>query len=486
MELLKSQNGQIVTVAGQPVRLRGWNIGGWLNMEDFINGFVGAEHNLRATMSRILGKEKSQFFFNRLLDQFFTEEDVKAMATLGANVIRIPFNYRHFEQDTQPFEYLEAGFRRLDAAMDWCTKYGIYVILDFHALQGWHNPDWHSDNAHVHILLYQHKLFQDRFVSLWKEMAKRYKDHPALAGYDLMNEPCTRVQYDDYDSPYYDWNALNAVHRKAAQAIRDIDSKHILFLEGDNFACEYDGLDVTFDDNIVVSTHNYMAPTGGGKPYPGEIDGLYWNRDIVAAELGMHSGTRLALKHHKPIFVGEFGTWYAGYPEAIAYRAAALDDQLGVFDSAGVHWAIWTWKDINSMGSFNLDPNSEYVKTIQPLIKAKHNVADWESEMPKSAVSQAMKSFVDAIDDYFMESGFDARIDRRWFAQYSLFGYLAQFLQVPYANLFKNLPEEKLDDMLNAFSLKNCIENKVITRVLKKHMSQIAENQSKSDAHTLI
>jgi endoglucanase len=421
-------------------------------------------------MSRILGKEKSQFFFDRLLDHFFTEEDVKAMKKIGANVIRIPFNYRHFERDDQPFEYLEEGFKRLDLAMDWCARHGMYVILDFHAVQGWHNPDWHSDNAHVHILLYQHKLFQDRFAGLWEQMARRYKNHPALAGYGLMNEPCTRVHYEDYDSPGYNWEALNAVHREAARAIRRVDSNHILFVEGDNFACEYDGLDVTFDDNIVVESHNYMSPTGGGKPYPGEIDGLYWNRDIVAAEFGMHGGTRLAFKHRKPLFVGEFGIWFAGYPEAIRYRAAALDDQLGVFDSAGVHWAIWTWKDIASMGSYNLNPESEYVRTIVPILQAKRDAADWEGEMPKGSVAKALNDSADAIDSYLCESGFNIQIDRRWFAQYTLFGYLAQFLQVPYANLFKAMPEAKLDDMLNAFELKNCIENKTITKVLKKHL----------------
>ena len=470
MDLLKVSNGQIVTTNNQPICLRGWNIGGWLNMEDFINGFVGAEHNLRAAMSRVIGKEKAQFFFNRLLDHFFTEDDVKAMAKLGANVIRIPFNYRHFERDDRPFEYLEDGFKRLDQSFDWCAKHGLYVILDFHAVQGWHNPDWHSDNAHVHIMLYQHKLFQDRFTGLWKEMAKRYKNHPALAGYGLMNEPCTRVHYENYDSPEYNWDGLNAVHRQAAQAIREVDPDHILFVEGDNFACEYDGLDVTFDDNIVVESHNYMAPTGGGKPYPGEIDGLYWNRDIVATEFGMHGGTRLALKHRKPIFVGEFGTWYAGYPEAMHYRAAALDDQLGVFDSAGVHWAIWTWKDIASMGSFNLHPESDYVRTIAPIIQAKRNAADWEGEMPKGDVAKALKNSADAIDAYLAGSKIKVQIDRRWFAQYTLFAYLAQFLQIPYANLFNNLSEEKLDDMLSAFELRNCVENKVITKVLKKHL----------------
>ena len=469
MSVFKVSNGQI-TFDGFPIRLRGWNIGGWLNMEDFINGFVGAEHNLRAAMSRVMGKEKAQFFFDRLLDHFFTEDDVKAMAQFGANVIRIPFNYRHFERDDQPFEYLEDGFKRLDQAFDWCAKHGMYVILDFHAVQGWQNPDWHSDNAHVHILLYQHKLFQDRFAALWREMAKRYKNHPALAGYGLMNEPCTRVRYENYDSPEYNWDGLNRVHRRAAQAIREVDPHHLLFVEGDNFACEFDGLDVTFDENIVVESHNYIPPTGGGEPYPGEIDGMYWNRDMVAVEFGMHSGTRCAFQHRKPLFVGEFGTWYAGCPEAIPYRAAALDDQLGVFDSAGVHWAVWTWKDIASMGSFNLDPDSEYVKLIQPILKAKQQAADWEGEMPKGSVANALKNSADAIDAYLAESNLNVQIDRRWFAQYALFGYLAQFLQVPYAHLFKDLSEEKIDDLLSAFALKNCIENEAITNVLKKHL----------------
>lgn len=469
MQLLKVNQYQIVNPAGEPVRLRGYNVGGWLNMEDFIDGFVGAEHNLRAAMTRALGKEKAAFFFDRLLDYFFTEEDVIAMRAVGANVLRLPFNYRHFETDERPFEYLETGFARLDRALDWCAKHGIYVILDFHAVQGWHNPDWHSDNAHVHILLYHEKQYQDRFVALWEQMAKRYHTHPALLGYDLMNEPCTRVRYEEYDSPDYNWTALNALYRRAAEAIRRIDSQHILFVEGDNFACEFGGLDISFDDNLVVSTHNYMSPTGGGDPYPGVIDGLFWNRDIVAAEFGMHSGTRLAFQARKPIFVGEFGVWYAGYPDALGYRVAALDDQLGVFDSAGVHWAIWTWKDIHSMGSYNLDPESAFVRTIAPIMKLKEQAADWEGEMPQGKVAQALKATADAIDASLEGEGITRRIDRSWFAQYTLFGYLAQFLQVPYADLFRGKSEEQLDDLLSAFAFKNCVPNQPLLDVIRSH-----------------
>jgi hypothetical protein len=301
-------------------------------------------------------------------------------------------------------------------------------------------------------------------------MARRYKDHPALAGYDLMNEPCTRLHYEKYESPGYNWEALNAVMRRAAAAIRQVDDQHLLFIEGDEFATEFDHLDVCLDENLVVSTHNYISPTGGGAPYPGEYDGMTWNRDIIAAAFGMHSGTRRALQFHKPIFCGEFGVWYAGYPAALVHRVAALDDQLGVFDSAGVHWAVWTWKDIASMGTYNLDPHSEYVRTISPVLKARQALADWQDELPQSPATQAFKQAVDAIDDHLVESGLGSRVDRRWFAQFSLFGYLAQFLQVPYANLFENLSETQLDAMLQAFQLKNCILNEPLAAVLQKHL----------------
>jgi len=470
MEILKVSNGQILTASGKPVRLRGFNIGGWMNMEDFITGFVGAEHNLRFTMDRVLGKGKAQFFFDHLLDYFFTEDDVAFMASLGANSLRIPLNYRHFERDDAPFEYLESGFKRLDQAIGWCAKHGIYVILDLHAVPGWHNPDWHSDNAHVHILLYEHKHFQERTARLWKEIARRYRGNPAVVGYDLMNEPCTRVEYEQYDPSYYDWQGLNSVHRQIAQAIREVDSEHILFVEGDNFSTEYDGLDVSFDDNIVLSTHNYTAPTTTPGVYPGEFHGIQWNRDILAAEFGAHSGTRLAFKNHLPIFVGEFGVWYTGRLHEIEHRVQALDDQLGVFDSVGAHWGIWTFKDIGAMGALNIAPEADYLQIIQPILKAKHQAADWEGEMPTADVARQLKSTADTVDATLINLGISFKIERQRFAQYLLFGYLAQFLQVPYAHLFKDLSETQIDTLLQAFEFKRCVPNQPVIDVLRRHL----------------
>ena len=125
MDILQTKASQIVTAEGRPIQLRGTCVGGWMNMENFINGYPGAEHALRAVMREVLGTSKAQFFFDRLLDYFFNESDIVFLKSCGATVVRLPLNYRHFESDAQPFHYLEAGFARLNQVVEWCTRHEL-------------------------------------------------------------------------------------------------------------------------------------------------------------------------------------------------------------------------------------------------------------------------------------------------------------------------------------------------------------------------
>lgn len=87
-------------------------------MENFITGYTGHESQHRAAMRRVLGPEKYEFFFDKWLEYFFTEADAKFFAGLGLNCIRIPFNYRHFEDDMNPRVLKETGFKHLDRVID--------------------------------------------------------------------------------------------------------------------------------------------------------------------------------------------------------------------------------------------------------------------------------------------------------------------------------------------------------------------------------
>src|SRR5687767_14138708 len=100
---LTTRGAQIVDQSGEPVTLRGFGLGGWMNMENFITGYPANEEAQRQAVRNILGDAKYEFFFDRFLEHFFGPDDARFIRSLGLNLLRLPVNYRHFEDDLNPF-----------------------------------------------------------------------------------------------------------------------------------------------------------------------------------------------------------------------------------------------------------------------------------------------------------------------------------------------------------------------------------------------
>jgi aryl-phospho-beta-D-glucosidase BglC (GH1 family) len=489
MEFLRVSGSHIVDASGKKVRLSGTCPGGWMNMEDFINGHPGAEHTLRAQMAEVLGPDKAQFFFERMLDYFFNEDDVIFLRKVGATVVRIPLNYRHFEDDAAPFKYKEAGFARLDQVLGHCEKHGLYVILDLHSAQGWQNVHWHSDNASRISLFWEVAYYQDRYIALWQEFARRYKNRPVIAGYDVLNEPCSNNNRGDYPWNIYsnfkpNWERMNSLYRRLVTEIRKIDSRHIIFLEGDNYAKLFSGFEKPFDDNLAYSSHNYTVPGFGPGRYPGEIhprsaaangaeawDLTRQERNFLDAE-----GTKFTQEHNVPLWVGEFGSVYNGPPDENADRLRALDDQIGIFERNEAHWTTWNYKDVGVMGMLTLDPASPYMERIKDLLRKKAALGtdDWMSWLPPTPIKDATSQLADQILQTVGDPELDSRLNARCVKQTLLCFYTGTLMQPLYASLFRGLAENELDNILSSFSAKKCILNQGLVSVLSKYMGRPA------------
>jgi len=489
LQFLHVSGRQILDARGKKVRLRGTCPGGWMNMEDFINGHPGAEHTLRAQMAEVLGPSRAQFFFDRLLDHFFNEDDVVFLRKAGASVVRFPLNYRHFEDDAAPFKYKEAGFARLDQVLGHCEKHGLYVILDLHSAQGWQNVHWHSDNASRISLFWDVPAYQDRFIALWQEFARRYKDRTVVAGYDLLNEPCSNNSIGDYPWNIYsnykpDWKRMNALYRRVLTEIRKIDANHIIFLEGDNYAKQFAGFEKPFDDNLAYSSHNYTVPGFGPGRYPGEIHPRsaaakgpeVWDQEKLERGFLDADGTKFTQQHNVPLWVGEFGAVYNGPPDENGDRLRALDDQIGIFERNEAHWTTWNYKDIGVMGMLTLDPASPYMERIRDLLskKAALGTDDWMSWLPPTPVKEATAQLAEQIRQVVGDAELDARLNARCVSQSLLCFYTGTLMQPSYVNLFKGLSENELDDILSSFSAKRCIPNQGLVDVLSKYMAKPA------------
>ncbi|HUX44387.1 MAG TPA: glycoside hydrolase family 5 protein [Terracidiphilus sp.] len=489
MEFLRVSGRHIIDAKGNKVRLRGTCPGGWMNMEDFINGHPGAEHTLRAEMAEVLGPAKAHFFFERMLDYFFNEDDVIFLRQAGASVVRIPLNYRHFEDDAAPFKYKESGFARLDQVLRQCENHGLYVILDLHSAQGWQNVHWHSDNASRISLLWTFSSFQDRYVALWREFARRYANRAVVAGYDILNEPCSNNDMGDYPWNIYSnyrprWDRMNSLFRRVVSEIRKLDSRHIIFLEGDNYAKQFLGLEKPFDDNLAYSSHNYTVPGFGPGRYPGTIhprsaaksgsevwDQARQERFFLDAE-----GTKFTRQHNVPLWVGEFGSVYNGPPDENPDRLRALDDQIGIFEQNDAHWTTWNYKDVGVMGMLTLDPASPYMERIGDLLRKKRALGtdDWMKWLPPTPVKDATAHLAGQILQVVADPQLDPRLNVRCVSQTLLCFYTGTLMQPLYSSLFKGLSENEMDHILSSFSRKQCIPNQGLVNVLSKYMTKPA------------
>jgi hypothetical protein len=259
-EPLKVSGDAIVNTAGERIVLKGTALGGYLNMENFITGYAGHEHEHRSQLAHVLGKKKADFFFDRFLHYFFTEADAEFFASLGMNCIRLPFNYRHFIDDQNPSEYKQDGFKFLDRVVNICAKYNLYVVLDLHAAPGGQNQDWHSDSGITKALFWEFRVFQDQAIELWKTIAAHYKGNPVVCGYNLLNEPA-----DPEHTRLISW------YERAEKAIRAVDPDTMLFIDGNTYAMDFSRFDTVLP-NSVYAMHDYAMlgfPIPGQAPYSG-------------------------------------------------------------------------------------------------------------------------------------------------------------------------------------------------------------------------
>lgn len=245
-DFLQVKGSQIVNGRGETVFLRGVNLGGWLIQENWMCPVNGADKKwanldtIKAFESRGFTEEQIQNLFDAYQDNWITEGDIKIISETGCNVLRVPFWYRNFMKDeagTWINDNLNEnpGFKRLDWIVAMAKKYKMYVILDLHGCPGGQNMD-HACGTLCENRLYTEEPLQETMEKLWRAIVTRYKDEAVVAAYDIMNEPQCNSGYEGENSydPWqpFSWRLSNQVYDRMIKAIREIDERHIITVEG--------------------------------------------------------------------------------------------------------------------------------------------------------------------------------------------------------------------------------------------------------------
>ncbi len=259
---LRTEGQRIVDAAGNNVLLKGIGTGNWMLQEGYMmksSDIAGTQHEFREKLIETIGEDRTDEFYASWLGNHLRKVDVDSMAAWGFNSVRLAMHYKWYtlpiEEEGIPGEntWLDIGFNLTDSLLSWCAANQMYLILDLHGAPGGQGKNASiSDYDPDKPSLWESQLNKDKTIALWSILAERYKDEPWIGGYDLLNEV-------NWTFPGINNAPLRELYTQITHAIRQHDSSHIIFIEGNDFANNFSGLTPPWDDNMVYSFHKYWS-----------------------------------------------------------------------------------------------------------------------------------------------------------------------------------------------------------------------------------
>ena len=355
---------------GDIVYLRGTNAGGWLVQEDWMNPTNASDQKtMMTTLANRFGASKRDELVSTYENNYWTTQDFDNCAEMGMSVIRLPFTYMNLCDDNGNLK--SNAFDRLDWFVQNCSQRGMYVILDMHGAFGSQNGMDHSGEINDGKQLYYNQSNKDKTLNLWKKIAEHFKGNPAVAAYDILNEPGIKAA-----ATYsLHWDFYNEIYK----AIRSKDSNHIIIMES---CWDADNLPRPSQygwTNVAYEYHYYP-----------------WSaQNSSDAQKSYFSGKVSDIANHNygvPTFVGEFTC----FEQAEGWKAA-----MSTFNGQGWHWTTWSYKVTgnSSWGIYNHNPEkvdiyNDSADTIKNKWSAVGTSNGWKNDKIYNLVKQYLSGTV--------------------------------------------------------------------------------------------
>ncbi|WP_175410370.1 cellulase family glycosylhydrolase [Streptomyces sp. TRM64462] len=289
-----------------------------------------------------------------------TERHFRDLRAHGFNTARLLV----FWDDLEPRrgQYSETYLRKIERILDWARKHRVRVVIDAHqdvfgpafghrGVPAWATrtdglpftprpDDWFSEyfepavqRAFTH--LYEDEDLRRAQAAMWRVLADSLGDHPAVLGYDLINEPMGELREgEDLASAARRIEAeqLTPMYNRLAAAVRSVDRDAWLFVEPTPIVGEGvpTALGKIKDPKVVYAPHFYNTAMEAGADYDPEAG---WIEAYEAAVVAYPK------EYKVPVVVGEWGPLNNSLPNMGRFYRDALAS-LNRYSSG---WAGYVW-----------------------------------------------------------------------------------------------------------------------------------------------
>lgn len=273
------------------------------------------------------------------------EEDFRVLAQeWQVNIIRVPIHPREWQSDPAYLEHY------LDPITAWGAKYGVYILL------GWH--------AHGNPITGQteHPMYQpDKAltISALQAMVTRYKNNPWVI-YGTLNEPS-----------FITWDEWRPVAEELVDVIQAIDPTAVSLVSGINWGFDLSGVlaNPVNRSNVIYETHPYpwaihaCPPTYACDPTNAE-QFAEWKQSFESWKNTIH-----LLAERSPVVLGEWG--YGPIEGSQNFNEMNYGKPLTDFCAElGIGWIGWVWHHqwtpamLTSMDTYATTDFGRFVKCV--------------------------------------------------------------------------------------------------------------------------
>ena len=305
------------------------------------------------------------------------EKDIADLAAWNVNAVRywVEPEKKLRNHDIRCDQAFERELNRLDKLLPFFAKYKIRVIVVLATPGGMYQDPIilgtagklaENENPASDVL---HRIFMEdfwlnKFLATWGKIARRYQHNPTVWGYDLLNEPVqvTSAKVDYLKAQYL-----------AAKEIRTVDPEKPIIVSANDWSSPdaFSYLKPLPLKNIFYQVHMYVPGSythqGVGEglknmlagkilSYPGKIDGIDYNRDVLRDVL--QPVRQFQKKYGAKIYAGEFSVFRTS-PGGAIY----LDDVCSIFEDYG--WS-WTYHAYREWDKWSLEHSSTGLDDMEP------------------------------------------------------------------------------------------------------------------------
>lgn len=308
---------------------KGVNLGGWLSQCDYTK-----QH----------------------MDTFIVEDDIKLIASWGADHVRLPIDFNIIENSDGT--YSAEGFGYIDKALKMAIKNRLNLVIDLHKTAG-----FSFDYGEKESGFFESEALQERFYRLWEAIAQRYGSFFVNVAFEILNEVTDEVYISE-------WNRIS---HQCIKRIRMYAPKSFILVGSyhNNSATTVSALAKPYDDKVIYNFHCY-------EPLPFTHQGATWAPTINPNDRMSydHSGCdeqffeelfasaiETAKKNGTMLYCGEYGVINKATPDDTVKWYKSIN---AIFKKYGIGRSAWSYKKMDfGLVDDNLDDvRSELIKLL--------------------------------------------------------------------------------------------------------------------------